>query len=474
MIDIVFVAVPYIETREPIMSPALLKAVVEKHGYSSVGLDLNIEFVNRIEDHPKKKDIINFFEFAEEKPELSDEIFDLINFISDRILSYNPQVIGLSLLTYNSQLFTLWLLVKLKMVAPHIKIIIGGSGIKDFIASSSNAFCDEMKSLNLIDHYITGDGEIAVVEFLKGNFEYPGINSLTWQEIRNLDDFPFPDYADYDFDYYDVQKIPITDSRGCVRSCKFCDIIEHWKKYVYRSAESVFAEMLCQIDRYKITNFTMRNSLTNGNMKEFRKLLSLIGEYNKHKLYHEQIRWQGYFIVREKNQHPEEIFQQIQKSNGTLMLGVESVIEHVRHEMGKKFSNASIDYHLEMTQKYKVPISLLIMTGNPTETREDYRFTKQWFRERYQYAGNSVYKVHLSISSILPGTEWERTQDQLNLQLGKYPAIWMNQDLKITSQERVDYWKELMEICVPYQNETSLAGSSKWQNSTISVIENVH
>jgi radical SAM superfamily enzyme YgiQ (UPF0313 family) len=202
-------------------------------------------------------------------------------------------MIGLSLLTFKSQIFSLWLLIKLKMLSPETPIIIGGPGIKNFLISSDNTFCEYTKTLGLIDHYVTGDGEIALVELLKGNLDYPGIDSEQWVQPTDLDQFPYPDYTDYNFDQYTQKVVPITDSRGCVRSCEFCDVIEHWKKYVYRSAESVFNEMLYQIDQYGILNFTMRNSLTNGNMKEFKKFIDLVGAYNQSRPTEQQIHWQG-------------------------------------------------------------------------------------------------------------------------------------------------------------------------------------
>lgn len=470
MVDIVFVSVPYTITDEPILAPALLKAVAIQHGFSATALDLNIEIVNRIKSHAKKESIEEFFDFAKEQPELANDIANLIEYSVDRILSCNPKIIGLSLLTYKSQLFATWLLVKLKMSAPDVKIVIGGSGIKNFVASNSNTFCEHVTGLGLADHYITGDGEISLIEFLKGNVTYPGIDSPTWIQLQNLDAFDYPNFDDYNFQQYGKKVVPITDSRGCVRACEFCDIIEHWKKYVYRSAESVFAEMLTQIDRYGIRDFTMRNSLTNGNTREFKKLLDLIGDYNQQNPL-QQISWQGYFIVREANQHPEEMFHKIKQSNGELWLGVESVIEHVRREMGKNFSNQAIDYHLEMTQKYQVPTSLLIMTGNPTETRADYEFTKQWFIDRYQYAGNSVNDINLSVSSILPGTEWDRNRDQLNLEVGKFPAIWINKETKITAEERKQYWYELLEICQPYMKKTEAGTVLNNQVATLKVLK---
>ena len=40
-----------------------------------------------------------------------------------------------------------------------------------------------------------------------------------------------------------------------------------------------------------------------------------------------------------------------------------------------------------MAKKYSVPLLLLLIIGYPTETHEDFEFTKQWFQDRQQYAG---------------------------------------------------------------------------------------
>ena len=46
MSDILFTTVPYTDTDEPLMSPAVLKAIAQSAGYSAVAIDLNIELVN--------------------------------------------------------------------------------------------------------------------------------------------------------------------------------------------------------------------------------------------------------------------------------------------------------------------------------------------------------------------------------------------------------------------------------------------
>ena len=467
MIDILFAAVPYIDNAEPIMAPGLLKAVATAEGFSSVALDLKIEIYRRLQKHPSKTKLEQSFQIRHIDHEIAEELHEIIALCGDKILDHHPRLVGLSLLTHHSQVFSVWLALYLKLTRPDIKIIIGGSGIKDFIAAHKNNFCEELKKLGLIDHYIMGDGEIALKEFLHGNLTYPGIDTPNWIQPTDISNFPWPDYSDYDFDQYIQRAIPMSDSRGCVRTCEFCDIIEHWKKYVYRSADDLFNEMLHQIEKHKILNFSMRNSLTHGNVKEFNRWLDQILEYNKGKPKQKQIFWDGYFIIREPHQHPEELWSKLQKTNGTLVLGVESVIHHVRWEMRKKFSNEAIDYHLEMGQKYQVPLRLLLIVGSPSETLADYEFTKQWFQDRTDYAGNSITHVQLSLAAILPGTEWDRKQKTFEIVPGNLPSSWSKKT--ITPEYRIQYLTELLEICQSFSH-TNLRKPDGGQRPVIDIM----
>lgn len=468
-IDILFSSVPYTDTQEPVMAPGYLKAIAQEAGFKSMALDLNIDIVNKTQTHPKSDAIIEaYFQESPMIPEIADIFVEHIDYVVDQLLKHNPKIIGLSLLTHNCQRFTRWLVVRLRQLSPETRILLGGSGIKDFVASRKNDYCETLKTLGLIDDYIIGDAEQALIEYLKGNLTYPGINNDVWDQPTDLSIFPFPDYSDYNFSNYASPVIPIVDSQGCVRACEFCDVIEHWKKYTYKSADLAFKEMLYQSNRHNIYEFSMRNSLTNGNMREFRRWVDLIAEHNQTAV--TKFSWSGFFIVREANQHPEELWEKIGLSNGHLLLGVESVIERVRWELGKKFTNAAIDWHLDMAQKYQVPVTLLMITGSPSETRQDYEFTQQWFKDRISYAGNSVRAVQLNQASILPGTEWYRKTEENKIDLGQYPVIWLNRNIRITQHERVTYWKELVEICRPF-NTTFDAQPDRVTKSTLTVLD---
>ena len=452
------------------MAPAVLKAVAETAGYTACTLDLNAHFIQLIDGYEHRAELLDQFLMYEGmhlRAELVPYFVGILDKFTDMVMAHKPDIIAMSLLTLNSQVFCRWLAVHLKSRYPDVTILIGGSGIKNFIANTNNSWAEDLRHSGIIDHYILGDGELSLAEFLRGNLTYPGIDSNVWQQITDLDALPFPDYSDYDWDLYQRRVMPLVDSRGCVRACEFCDIIEHWTKYQYRSAESVFDEMQYQIKRHSIMHFSMRNSLTNGNMREFEKLLDLIVAYNNTHA-DAPIHWDGYFIVRNAQQHPERLWAKLSQSNARLWLGVESVIQTVRHKLGKKFNNEDIDWHLEMGKKYQVPLSLLIISAYPTETQDDLEFTKQWFRDRLHYAGDPVYQVAISYASVLPGTKLKERADEYGIRVGQYPSIWFNQNLAVTAEMKARHIQELNEICQPFQIEQSLKNENSSQ-ATIAV-----
>jgi hypothetical protein len=457
--DILFCSAPGTFSSRPALAPAILKGCATAAGSDSRAIDLNIEVVNLINQNPRKNLIEDFFKLQKIHEDIIDDIGDLIDYCADRIINLNPDILGLSLLTQDSQFFTVWLCYHLKTIKPDLKIVIGGSGIKNFVAESQINFAELLKTKGYIDDYINGDGEHSIVEYLKNNLTYPGINSATWEPVTDLNVLPYPDFSDYNFSLYGDPGIPICDSRGCVRTCEFCDIIEHWKKYQYRTADNIFAEMQHQIQKHKLTKFFFYNSLTNGNMKEFQKLLDLICEYNTDNPA-KQISWDGYFIVRNEKQHPEQFWQKIKKSNGYLQLGIESVVEKVRVNLGKNFTNQDIDYHLAMAKKYSVPLLLLLIIGYPTETHEDFKFTKQWFQDRQQYARNPIDQVVFSLAAILPNTKLERKQQDYGIVRGEIPTIWMTPVNKISTLDRIKHFDELNSLLTTLHMNHSDGGSS--------------
>lgn len=441
MTNIVIASVPGTWTGTPILAPALLKACLQSAGFESTAIDLNFEANEIISKQPNPDQIKDFFYNQDIYNTTHDVLFELLDHCATRIKSYNPDLVCLSLLTQDCQFFTYWLCYHLRYILPNAQIVIGGSGIKSFIAQESINFAEHLKSKGFIDDYINGDGEYSIVAYVQGNLDHTGINKNNWQQLDDLNSLPIPNFDDYDLHNYPTPSIPVCDSRGCIRSCEFCDIIEHWTKYRFRTAENLWNEMRTQIVRYGITRFEFHNSLTNGNMREFTKVLDYIEEYNKQNT--KQISWNGYFIVRSERSHPESLWKKIKNTNGNLMLGVESVVESVRVNLGKNFTNLSLDYHLEMIKKYNIPSLLMLILAYPTETVDDMEYTKKWFVDRKHYALDNV-RVFLSEAQVLPNTELARQRENYQMTYGEIPQEWDKPGL--TNDQRLQYNKEVYDL----------------------------
>jgi len=349
--NILITSVPGTWTQTPILAPALLKACLQAEGFSSTAIDLNFEANELINKYPNKDSVTQFFLDQNITDDTWEQLYELLEYCTTRIKEYNPDLVCLSLLTQDCQFFTYWLCYNLRYRIPNTRIVIGGSGIKGFIAQGNTNFAELLQSKGFIDDYINGDGEYSLPAYVRG-MSHTGINTMEWDQIKDLNALPVPNFDDYNLHDYPRPSIPVCDSRGCIRSCEFCDIVEHWTKYRFRTAENLWQEMLTQVERYGITHFEFHNSLTNGNMREFTKVLDHILEYNS--IHEQKISWNGYFIVRSERSHPEALWQKIKDTNGNLMLGVESVVEHIRIGLGKNFTNDSLDYHLDMIKKYKI------------------------------------------------------------------------------------------------------------------------
>lgn len=405
---IVIAAVPYVNTPRPLAAPAVLKAALAKHGFDCVALDFNVDVENKVATHKFKFKFVDFFKSQRVHEEIIDELTLMIDHCVDEILSHNPTIVGLSLFCSSCQNFTSWLSAAIKQRDPKIKIVIGGPGLQVQSGAMTFDYPAKLKRLGLIDDFISGDGENSIVEYAKGNHDYPGINSNNWVPVDNLNALPTPDYSDYRWYKYAQPSIPIIDSRGCVQSCEFCDVIAYWKKFQFLTAENIFSQMLHLMKKHQLNKFDFRSSISNGNLKEFKKLIKLLSDHNNDQanFSSEKIIWDGSFIVRAAEQHNEEFWKLLKDSNpDKLFVGVESVVERVRIGLGKNFTNRDLDHFLTMAQKYQIPVNLLCISGYPTETYDEFELSKQWFRDHKQYANNSVSGVQLTPLGVLPGTE---------------------------------------------------------------------
>jgi hypothetical protein len=432
--DVVIAALPLIETREPMMAPALLKGVVKKTNLSCYTFDFNAEIITLVlekysEDQVEKLRRWFLYEDYKKCEETNSIVNLLVNYVVDRILSANPTWVCLSLFSDSAKEFNLRLCKSLKQKCATVKIVIGGNAVYSS-KENKRPYALILKRLKYIDHFIIGDGEEPLYNILTGQSE-EGIDVENFNVLDDLSKQPYSDYSDYDWDLYEVKRIPMYASRGCVRRCTFCDVYKLWKKFKLKTAEDVFEEMLFQMKETKNTRFYFRDSLINGSIVEFRKLIKLLADYNNANEI--KITWTSFFIFRPKNQMTEEDWKITAESGAEdLIVGVESLVDSIRYHMRKKFTNVDMDFALEMAKKYKVPITMLLIIGYVNETEKDFLEALQWLENHKEYA-NMPIKL-LSIGGTLIVTDLSdlyQNAEDFDISLGNTIYMWENKKINL-------------------------------------------
>lgn len=445
--DVVVCTVPLTDTKIPLMAPAILKKTAEQAGMSCLAVDMNIEIYNHIlsQDEPEK--IISFFveENSSKSPPL--EIYTLLRDVVKQMLSFTPKWIGLSLFSHHCQPAAKWMCYLIRLLAPEVKIVIGGAGcLASFVGSS--VYVDQLFQDKMIDYHIRGDAEISFYQLLIGNDKYPGINDVVWQTLTNqeLNSLPIPDYSDYDFDLYRIKAIPVIGSRGCVRQCTFCNYIANWEKFQWRTAESIFNEIMYQAEKYNITNIKLQDSLCNGNQKEFFQLMALLADYNDRNP-DKKIRWSSYFIFREYNSRSEEEWDLIRRSGALrLAVGVENLNQHIRYAIGKKFSDEAIIFHLEQALKHNIFIDMLHVVGYINETQQDIDYIKQWLRDNVRF--NKIIDHRWGDGLLIfDNTYLGNNKQALGITMvGSNSANWISAHTSSTEEIRIKWANELKNL----------------------------
>lgn len=433
MFDIIIVNVPGTLEKLPSAAPALLKANLEKNGFSCKTIDYNIEFYNRTPDEKIKELEKCFISGAYE---YNSDAEYIINEFAEEIIAYNPVYLGISVFTFQNRIATEILCRKIREKS-NIKIILGGQGLASGGINGVMSYPQSLLDRNQIDFYIRSEGEHSLVELLKGNITFPGINSDTFKQIDDLNALPIPNYDDYNFDHYTRRVLPCLGSRGCVRACSFCDIHSHWQ-YRFRSGENIAKELIHNYQKYKISDFAFGDSLINGSLREFKIFCKLIADYNNST--GAKLTWTSQFIVRNSGQLDDEFWQNLADSGADrLAIGVETGSDSVRTHMNKKFSNEDLDYNMKQFEKYNISCKFLMIVGYPTETLQDFQDTLNLFTKYKHLANTVISSVTVgSTLGILPHTPLYNSADKLNLELDLNENNWIAHDnLDLTIKERI-------------------------------------
>ncbi|MFO8047844.1 MAG: radical SAM protein, partial [Desulfosudaceae bacterium] len=216
--------------------------------------------------------------------------------LARKIENFAPDLIGISLLTFN-HIFLKHYLAFIRKMAPRAAIVIGGPG-------ATYSYRELLKQHPEIDAAVPGEGETVLSSLadtmLSGRDirTVPGIACLDEsglvfngrpEYIPDLDSLPFPDYGLISFDRYWGEKqhgqmngvlarnkyTHIISSRACPFNCIYCHNI-FGKKLRKRSPENFVGEMKWLCDTYGIKEFHIVDDVFNFDRPRMHSILNLI------------------------------------------------------------------------------------------------------------------------------------------------------------------------------------------------------
>jgi hypothetical protein len=388
MKNLVIISLPKVELAYPPGALAILSSVARENGYAVTIFDYNLDLFDELtEDEWDQLEEWNTFARDHIDAELELRLKETFVSGLDAKIDAQTEFVCFSVFSYFSNRIATQVLEWYRD-AYTVKSVVGGTGVStDTSAGNKQIFGNYLIENRLADFVVFGEGEVSFDQILKNNSTYPGVNQNNPIQIEDLTGLPVPTYEYFDMDRYQATRILITGSRGCVRSCTFCDIALTWPKFRYRDARSIVEEIKRHFYDYGITEFEFTDSLMNGSVSNFDRFNELLYEEKQKHPDLEPIRYQGQFICRPQAHQPARSYELMHLAGcKQLITGVESFSNNVRNHMKKKFSNEDIDYHFAQCALWGIPNVILMIVGYPTETEQDHQDNITAIKKYKQYS----------------------------------------------------------------------------------------
>jgi hypothetical protein len=474
----------------PAGAPAILKGIVVRAGHEACTYDFAYDLFNALAERDlseydrlqsvlvtpstwsKPVHSLKYMVLGDIDSVLDKKIQTWIDWCVDRLVEYNPDVVGLSVFSFWSHKSTILICEQLRLRMPKVKILIGGRGTSSTIfgpdrkayldaintcpglpnAAEDTYFSAWMMSAGLVDTVLEGDAENSFVEWLSGGAQtmhfVSDINKI------NMDDIPYSDFSDYDlpgYPYHHKPALPLSGSKGCVRACTFCDVPKIWPKFLHKNGHHIADEMQHLNKTYGTKEFYVTDSLANGSMIAFMDFLRRISDYKDRELVDRDVVWTGHYITRPYHQIPNGMYELMSQSGAQgLGIGVESGSDRVRNDMKKKFSTQDLDIEMAHFSRCNITAVLLFFSGYPTEHWSDFVDTVNMFHRYQQYAADGT------LQKLALGTPYQYIFDtpmddlvkEYAMEVGDFGDLWISQhNPDLHYLERIRRRMILQEVC---------------------------
>ena len=466
--DMVLINLPSSELSVPPTAPAVLKGIVEGHGFKIKTHDFNVDAMKIIckSNQQQFEKFQNYFLTAGPHPaELLSLVDHFYNHVIDWLATKRTRYIGISVFSVHTHTATLELCQLITQRFPDWKVVLGGKGLSTtpYIsiwnrltgAEKVMQFYQIMTKKHLVHHNIIGDAEDSLVEFLDGKTQMSG----TWSIAHSTNLlYPFSNFDDYDLDGYtgiaSRLQLPVISSKGCVRSCDFCDVAAQFSRFQSKDGRRMAEEIIYLNQRYNVNEFTLADSIANGNMKSLRECLEVLAEFNQSLPVDKKITIGGNWIARPPGTIKPEFFDLMGRAGFlSATIGAESGSDHVLEAMDKKTTVAGLFYEIEHMKRVGIKSIINNILGHWSEEYVDFLDHIDMILKLGPYVANRT------VTALMLGTgfstlhntpaDQQREKNKLITSNDNFSLLWYTPlNPNLTIKARLARWYIIQKLCM--------------------------
>ncbi|KKL96525.1 hypothetical protein LCGC14_1843640, partial [marine sediment metagenome] len=185
----------------------------------------------------------------------------------DTLLLERPDIVGFTAMSNQIEYVKEWS-KWIKFYNGNMPIICGG------VHATLNP--DEVLGFEGIDVVCIGEGEQAILEFIKSNRKQAKYNIMT-PAVKDLDRLPYPDYSIFDYERMLKARngnFAVIASRGCPYQCNYCcnhalseKHVGQVKYFRYHSVDYILNQLEMLVAKYPIKSFSFADDIFGINKK---------------------------------------------------------------------------------------------------------------------------------------------------------------------------------------------------------------
>ena len=293
-----------------------------------------------------------------------------------------------------------------------------------------------------LDYFVVGDGEAIANKFLHGVARGGRLDDIDGTvpsgESRELTpdpgiypphkDLAAPLFKDFRVERYTGSSLPVIFTRGCVRSCAFCNDQSYYRPFSAGDHIKTADALQYYIETYGINTFSFHDQAINGHPGAFRLFLEEIICRRM------DINWSSNIIVRPGMD--KELFDMAKKAGcRNLVFGIESFSDNVLQRMNKGFTVEEAGQVLSSCKGSGVGVFINLLLGFPGETEDDVSRTID-FLTRNRGMIDKV--LNLSTCYVAPRCALERRPGDFGIVLpDNHFSNWYTADRRNTNKDRM-------------------------------------